>query len=428
MIKELAWYIEENRFSNIVSDIEEKAEAYRQSLSTDNQEERQKYREQLRELCQWHIEKSGYHPNDCTFINVDSEFFNDNQINRTALNNFEKEIIKAHMYQKHLWEFMGTTGSMTVISSSAMKKDGFDYEKYLPIEYKSQHPVKSPIDGILKSIPDSTPIFIYPDGTVSQKYDREKAKARFDTLKDKSGFDWSRKGWDPNYEVTKNNWYGCFNHQNEWMMVRTANENEADVAAELPGAVIQTFPFIEIIKAKDGVILYDPGFSLLSDAEILYLLDADAVYGGERLNKAATVSLIKKAIKEMGAERIDGIAGMEPGKIRNKASRQKYIDQYKKLMPELFSEEASIKNISEISTIKKELEKNRQKEEVQAAGEKLSGTINILSTGNVKGTRLFDALKKNKISVPLDLYDRNDAAKAGIGQEEYDILMNYDVP
>lgn len=40
------------------------------------------------------------------------EFFNGQEINRDALNSFEKEIIKAHMYQKHLWEFMGTTGSI----------------------------------------------------------------------------------------------------------------------------------------------------------------------------------------------------------------------------------------------------------------------------------------------------------------------------
>ena len=75
MLKELSWYIETNRFSEIVKEIEEKAENYSQALTL--QDERvQKIREEFRSLCQWHIEKSGYKTEETSYINVDTEFFN----------------------------------------------------------------------------------------------------------------------------------------------------------------------------------------------------------------------------------------------------------------------------------------------------------------------------------------------------------------
>ena len=111
MLKELSWYIKTNRFTNIVEKIEEKATAYSEALKADS-DNKDELREDLRACCQWHMEKSGYKTESVPYINIDLEFFNGQEINRAALNSFEKEIIKAHMYQKHLWEFMGTTGSI----------------------------------------------------------------------------------------------------------------------------------------------------------------------------------------------------------------------------------------------------------------------------------------------------------------------------
>ena len=258
MLKELSWYIETNRFSEIVKEIEEKAENYSQALTL--QDERvEKIREEFRSLCQWHIEKSGYKTEETSYINVDTEFFNGANINREALDTFEKEIIKAHMYQKHLWEFMGTTGNMTIISKEGMKKDGFHYERYLPLEYKKIHKAKSPISNILDENSNTVPIYMYSDGTISSEYSPEKSKIRFDVLKDKSGFDWSRKGWDPNYEVEKNDWHGEYDDNNSWVMVKES-KNETN---NLPGAKIQETPVIEIIKDNEMTILYDPGYSLI---------------------------------------------------------------------------------------------------------------------------------------------------------------------
>ena len=91
MLKELSWYIESNRFTDIVQEIESLAENYCQALETGN-ERTEEIREEFRTLCQWHIEKSGYKVAGSSFIDVDTEFFNGETINREALNTFEKEI------------------------------------------------------------------------------------------------------------------------------------------------------------------------------------------------------------------------------------------------------------------------------------------------------------------------------------------------
>ena len=284
MLKELSWYIESNRFSEIVQQLEDKAAEYSRVLVSDP-DKAEEAKEELRSLCQWHMEKSGYRNEESSFIDIEKEFFDGANLNREAFNTFEKEIIKAHMYQKHLWEFMGTTGSMTVISKSAMKRDGFEYEKYLPIEYAKNHKPKSPISKQLEKKPDSVPFYLYLDGTTSTEYNPEKSKARFDVLKDKSGFDWKRKGWDPNYEITKDGWHGTYDENQSWTMVREIEDKDENFT----GVKYEKIPDIELFREGEFCILYDPGFSLVSLAEKIYILTDGEVYGSEIEDAKATV-------------------------------------------------------------------------------------------------------------------------------------------
>lgn len=350
MLKELSWYIENDRFTGIVEEIESKAQQYSQALLTGTAIEAA--REEFRRICQWHVEKSGYKTSKDSFINPDLEFFDGANINREALNTFEKEIIKAHMYQKHLWEFMGTTGCMTIISQSAMKEDGFVYEQYLPLSYSKNRKEKSPIENILKENPGTVPVYIYPDGSVSNEYYRDKAKIRFDILKDKSGFDWSRKGWDPNYEVEKTDWHGEYDENNSWVMVKEKNESEKQTS--LPGAKLERIPVIEIIKDENKTILYDPGYSLISVFEKVYLLADGEIYGAEQTDIDETVKIIKTAMEEIGAKKIDIIAGRKEiirrtdKKSRKENRDEKIIGLYKKLFGEYLSEGVKIKTAKEI--------------------------------------------------------------------------------
>lgn len=430
MLKELSWYIENDRFTGIVEEIEAKAQQYSQALLTGTAIEAA--REEFRRICQWHVEKSGYKTSKDSFINPDLEFFDGANINREALNTFEKEIIKAHMYQKHLWEFMGTTGCMTIISQSAMKEDGFVYEQYLPLSYSKNRKEKSPIENILKENPGTVPIYIYPDGSVSNEYHRDKAKIRFDILKDKSGFDWSRKGWDPNYEVEKTDWHGEYDENNSWVMVKEKNESEKQTS--LPGAKLERIPVIEIIKDENETILYDPGYSLISVFEKIYLLADGEIYGAEQTDIDETVKIIKTAMEEIGAKKIDIIAGRkEIIRRTDKKSRKenrdgKTIGLYKKLFGEYLSEGVKIKTAKEIQEIKKKIINKTHKDQIKDKGQYLLQKIQVAYESGLKGEQLLKTLRTNTMQVPLSIYNKVDCINAGLSEENYRVLQNYYVP
>ena len=430
MLKELSWYIENDRFTGIVEEIESKAQQYSQALLTGTATE--DAREEFRRICQWHVEKSGYKTSKDSFINPDLEFFDGANINREALNTFEKEIIKAHMYQKHLWEFMGTTGCMTIISQSAMKEDGFVYEQYLPLSYSKNRKEKSPIENILKENPGTVPVYIYPDGSVSNEYHRDKAKIRFDILKDKSGFDWSRKGWDPNYEVEKTDWHGEYDENNSWVMVKEKNESEKQTS--LTGAKLERIPVIEIIKDENETILYDPGYSLISVFEKVYFLADGEIYGAEQTDIDETVKIIKTAMEEIGAKKIDIIAGRkEIIRRTDKKSRKenrdgKTIGLYKKLFGEYLSEGVKIKTTKEIQEIKKKIINKTHKDQIKDKGQYLLQKIQVAYESGLKGEQLLKTLRTNTMQVPLSIYNKVDCINAGLSEENYRVLQNYYVP
>lgn len=456
MLKELSWYIETNRFTNIVGEIEEKAAAYSEALRTDA-ENREELRDDLRELCQWHMEKSGYRTESVSYINIDMEFFNGHEINRAALDTFEKEIIKAHMYQKHLWEFMGTTGSMTVISKSAMRRDGFAYESFLPLEYRKAHRAKSPLSGILKENPAAVPFYIYPDGTVSDEYNPEKSKYRLDALRDKSGFDWTRKGWDPNYEVQKDGWHGEYDETGIWTMVREGmGEYEKTGYA---GARFEKFPEIEILKDGDSAILYDPDYSLISTFGRIFLLADGGIYGAEQENAEKTVSLIKDAMAETGIKSIKAVCGgkdrpdakrlnagvlMEEGGAEDASGRkpsnpvrksrgQKITNErillfYRKLFGETLQGNAEIAGWKEYRKIRKELVKKDENKRTGESGRALAEKISVVKSTGAGGEEIIRAVRTEKTKIPLSVFNPADKKETGLTDEEFSCLQNYAVP
>ena len=440
MLKELSWYIEKNRFTEITEEIEEKAEAYRQSVA-DGQDDSDQRREEFRRLCQWHMEKSGYRNSDSSFIDVDSEFLSGSEINRKALDTFEKEIIKAHMYQKHLWEFMGTTGTMTVITKTEMASNGQKYEDYLPIAFKKDNKPKSPISRILAETPGAIPIYLYPDGTVSTEYDGTRSKARFDTIKDRSGFDWGRKGWDPNYEVKKEGWHGEFDEDNSWTMVREGHE-QPDPAV-YSGARFDRFPEIEILKDGDNAILYDPQYSLLSTFERIYLVSDGDVYGAETTDAAETARLIKNAMADMGIETISAVCGGRAGQKTSKsmfdskgkekesgkaATDKNILGLYRKLLGDVLSENASVKSEKEYAHAKEVILRKAEDERKSSHGTKLAEKIRTARNEGARGGAIISAVVSGKVNVPVSAFDEQDKKLAGLTDEEFSLIQTYDVP
>ena len=439
MLKELSWYIEKNRFTDIVEEIEEKAEAYRHSMANALDDSGLR-REEFRQLCQWHMEKSGYRNEDSSFIDIDSEFLDGSEINRKALDTFEKEIIKAHMYQKHLWEFMGTTGTMTVITKTEMASNGQKYEDYLPIEFKKNNEPRSPISGILAENPNAVPIYIYPDGTASSEYDGSKSKARFDTIKDRSGFDWRRKGWDPNYEIQKDGWHGEFDADGSWIMVR--EERSQSNPDGYSGARFDRFPEIEILKDGENAILYDPQYSLLSTFERIYLVSDGDVYGSETTDATETVRLIKDAMADMGLKTITSVCGGRTGKKSlnvildrkgddasdKRPADEKILGLYRNLLGEVLSGDACIKTEKEYAHMKEDILRKAGDERKSAYGMKLAEKIGAARQEGARGSEIADAVVSGKVNVPLSVFNEQDRKLAGLTDEEFSMVQTYAVP
>ncbi|MDY4707152.1 MAG: hypothetical protein SO390_02140, partial [Candidatus Treponema excrementipullorum] len=321
---------------------------------------------------------------------------------------------------------------MTIISQSAMKEDGFVYEQYLPLSYSKNRKEKSPIENILKENPGTVPVYIYPDGSVSNEYHRDKAKIRFDILKDKSGFDWSRKGWDPNYEVEKTDWHGEYDENNSWVMVKEKNESEKQIS--LPGAKLERIPVIEIIKDENETILYDPGYSLISVFEKIYLLADGEIYGAEQTDIDETIKIIKTAMEEIDAKKIDIIAGRKEiirrtdKKSRKENRDEKTIGLYKKLFGEYLSEGVKIKTTKEIQEIKKKIINKTHKDQIKDKGQYLLQKIQVAYESGLKGEQLLKTLRTNTMQVPLSIYNKVDCINAGLSEENYRVLQNYYVP
>ena len=439
MLKELSWYIEKNRFTDIVEEIEEKAEAYRHSMANALDDSGLR-REEFRQLCQWHMEKSGYRNEDSSFIDIDSEFLDGSEINRKALDTFEKEIIKAHMYQKHLWEFMGTTGTMTVITKTEMASNGQKYEDYLPIEFKRNNEPRSPISGILAENPNAVPIYIYPDGTASSEYDGSKSKARFDTIKDRSGFDWRRKGWDPNYEIQKDGWHGEFDGDGSWIMVR--EERSQSNPDGYSGARFDRFPEIEILKDGENAILYDPQYSLLSTFERIYLVSDGDVYGSETTDATETARLIKDAMADMGVRTITSVCGGRTGKKSlnvildrkrddvsdKRPTEEKILGLYRNLLGEVLSGDACVKTEKEYAHMKEDILRKAGDERKSAYGMKLAEKIGVARQEGARGSKIADAVVSGKVNVPLSVFNEQDRKLAGLTDEEASIIRTYDIP
>lgn len=419
MIRELAWYIESGRFTGIVEELEEKASSYAASLAAGSGDAGERG-EEFRTLCRWHMKKSGFRADEAETMDIEAEFFDGAEVRRTALDRFEKEVIKAHMYQKHLWEFMGTTGSMTVISKSAMAQDGFNYGAYLPIEHLRNTPQKNPLARALKGQPAAVPIYQYLDGSVSTEYDTDRAAARFDVLKDKSGFDWGSEGWDPNYEVEKNGWHGEYSPDGTWTLV---HENGPEARDTLRSAA-ESSPPLELIRDGDGAILYDPGTSLLSPALRVWLLEDGSVYGAEKTDFRKTAELIRNALGRMGAKNITAVCAGD-GK---KKSAARMMPAYRAALGELVSPDAKPKTAAEAEESRRKFRADIQAEETAAAGRQLFRAVQAAAMSGAKGADVAQSVRNRTVRIPLSLYDEGDRAATGLTEADGEQILSYDVP
>ncbi len=97
MIKEYSYYITTGRFSQIAEDLENSMHEYAESFGSGATGDPE-LREKARLLCEEHLVKSGLRNENNSFINIDSEFFENGEFVEDNFNRFIKDILKAHSY------------------------------------------------------------------------------------------------------------------------------------------------------------------------------------------------------------------------------------------------------------------------------------------------------------------------------------------
>ena len=385
MIKELNYYITTNRFSQIAEELETTVRSYAEGIGKKGENE---LREKARKLCSSHLVSSGLRSKSNSFINIDAEFFDGNELIEANLNRFIKDVLKAHGYQKVLWEYMGTTGLMTEISKSAMAVDGFKYENYLPAGLKEKEAAK----------------------------EKTKLNRNFNRLRDDSGFDWSR-GYDPNYNVEKKGWFSDYDENGVWTRFLTSEEKVA--AEKLTASKVQS---IRLIKTERGFMLYDPGMILLNPILLWYLTQGDEVYGAEESDTIKLVEAIKTQLATNNNAKITEIAF---GKVEKRKEADKICEQYKTLLGNLAEKKLTIVSVEKAEKLAEEnvaFEKNLVLEKKSSELQKKIASV-LKAKSQASQEEIAAALENGKTEIALDVLEEADAKAAGFTEEEYQSFM-----
>lgn len=388
MIKEYNYYITTNRFSQIAEELETTVRSYAENIGKKGENE---LREKARSLCSSHLVSSGLRRKENSFINIDAEFFDGGELLEANLNRFIKDVLKAHGYQKVLWEYMGTTGMMTEISKSAMKADGFNYENYLPEGLKEKEIAKGKI-------------------TLNRNFNR---------LQDDSGFDWGR-GYDPNDTIEKKGWFSDYDENGIWTRFVVSGKNEKSEKENSSEKIYK----IKLIKTEKGCMLYDPGMILLNPILLWYLTQDDEIYGAEESDTIKLVDTIKNQIADMGEEKITEVSF---GTLNHKTTKEIELlcEKYKSVLGEIAekkltavdSQKAELQAEENIS-----LDKNKVIEENSAKLQKKIAAI-LKVKQDASAEEITAALENGKTEIPLDVLEEKDAKAADFSDEEFETVM-----
>jgi hypothetical protein len=413
MVRELSWYLDDNRFTNMAAELQGSVEEYESMLQSGSDEETVSvYREKTRELFEDHCVRSGLRDLENHYVNIDAEFFDGNKLNQDALDDFIKNILKGHCYQKVLWTYMGTTESFTQISKIEMERAGLKYEDYLPIEYKKNQAKKEPLNETLED--NVVPFYIYGDGSISTEYFHDKARLQFDTLADTSGVNWG-EGYDPNGNIKKEGWHGGYDAEGTWVRIDETENAKVDQAGWKPGT--QT---IEVLKDGDTAILYDPGMILLSPEILLYLTEAGEEYGKLRVDQRHTVEEIQKTLKELGVSKIGAIS------VGIAMLREDTVEQYRAVLGELATEEIEALSAEKIQNIREAQRKAASESIQEKKAVALEQAIHIAGLGMSAG-ELQRAIADGAMTVPLSPGNRQDGIALGLNEREIEIIHQYPV-
>lgn len=385
MIKEYSYYITTDRFSQIAEDIDAAVRKYAESM-VDGAKGDAALRESARKLCEEQAVSSGMRSQGESFINIDAEFFTDGELSEARLGRFIKDVVKAHGFQRILWEYMGTTGLMTEISRDKMREDGFRYIDYLPVSMKE----------------------------AESEREKNSITRNFMRLADDSGFDWS-KGYDPNYTVSKKGWRAGYDENHVWTYHA---ENGAQAGAASGRKSVHG---IRLVKTDNGCMLYDIGKILINPVILWYLASGNRLYGGEISDTASMAEEIKTRLDSLGEEKITDIAVSPKA---GKPEKKKLVAEYKRVLGDIISENAGTVSAEKAMSIiaqKQDEQKRLYVEQKLSAIQEKIDAIERAKPGITAG-ELRDSLEAGKASIALDISLSEDAATCGFTEEEYSAI------
>ncbi|MDR1624931.1 MAG: hypothetical protein LBT33_00185, partial [Spirochaetia bacterium] len=301
MIREIFWYLDDGRFGSLARELEVSVRAYAAARGG-SPAEAAGLREEARGLFERHCVQSGLRDAGNPFVSIDAEFFDGAKLDEAALEGFIGNIIKAHCYQKVLWTYMGTTGSLTHITRTQMRKEGRRFESLFPVSCaRAKKPRASG-----PAADNTVALYLYADGTARAEYVPEKAFHRFDVLEDSSGVNWN-EGYDPAGSIARDGWHGGFDSGGVWTRMPDGESGAGLGGGKAPGGG-RGAGSILVIKDGEDAILYDPENILVSPAALFYFTEAGEPYGRLDADLGGTVGRIRGAMEDMGLGRIREVA------------------------------------------------------------------------------------------------------------------------
>ena len=285
MIGEVFNYISEGFYQKKDDEVVQAFDSYEKGLQEDNPS----LQNEARRALESQLVASGQMEEESAFINPD-EFFPNGQRDQDRIDDFRRTMTMHHSGQQVLWTFAGTTGSMSVLTEKHLESMGRSLDDLKPAALvRSEKRKRSPQTGN-----NTTRLYLYGDGTASSEYSKEKAKVRFDRMRDSSGFNWNLNAYDPNYQVRKEGWTGAFDKEGEWVRLETEAHGE-DEGISVTSASRKKE--ITLIHTLDGPLVYDAALLLASEEEEYYYSMDGELYGGVKNDPEETLKKLQAELK-----------------------------------------------------------------------------------------------------------------------------------
>ena len=285
MIGEVFNYISEGFYQKKDDEIVQAFDSYEKGLQEDNPA----LQNEARRTLESQLVASGQMEEESAFINPD-EFFPNGQRDQERIDDFRRTMTMHHSGQQVLWTFAGTTGSMSVLTEKHLESMGRSLDDLKPAALvRSEKRKRSPQTG-----KNTTRLYLYGDGTASSEYSKEKAKVRFDRMRDSSGFNWNLNAYDPNYQVRKEGWTGAFDKEGDWVRLETESYAEDEAITTTP---LTQKKEITLIHTLDGPLIYDAALLLASEEEEYYYSMEGELYGGVKNDPEETLKKLQAELK-----------------------------------------------------------------------------------------------------------------------------------